>query len=207
MPTLDGILRAHRDPAAFRPTAKRAGADFYPTIDPALIAALIRHVLPILPHRRIWECAAGRGHPVDPLRRAGGEVIATDLYPGRDDITCHDFFAAAIPPPAVGSVVITNPPGNLLDAFLERLLELFDAGIVAGFVLLFRLDHLQAGERVDAFNRTTFELHCNWRTEWVEGTGRVGRWSSHWFSWLKQAWIKPLYLNLSEVPPLITRPR
>jgi hypothetical protein len=58
VPSINGILRANRDPAALRPTPDRKGSDYFPTIDLGLIVALIRHVVPILPHRRIWEIAA-----------------------------------------------------------------------------------------------------------------------------------------------------
>jgi hypothetical protein len=61
----------NRDPAARRPSPRRADMDFWPT-PPCLTSALVEHVLPILPSGPVWECAAGMGHLVDALRAARG---------------------------------------------------------------------------------------------------------------------------------------
>jgi hypothetical protein len=74
-----------KDPAAYRPQPARSGPDFWPTIDHGLILMAVHDVLPVVPAGlAIWEACAGRGHLVDPMRQAGREVIATDLYPDPD---------------------------------------------------------------------------------------------------------------------------
>src|SRR5262249_31897587 len=88
------------DPAIYRPQPARTGPDFWPTVDDDLVALLLYRVLPMLPPGvTIWEVAAGRGHLVDPLRRAGREVLATDLYPppDRPDIGRHDLLHGPLP--------------------------------------------------------------------------------------------------------------
>jgi hypothetical protein len=99
-------------------------------------------VLPALPVGPIWECAAGGGNLVDPMRLAGREVVASDLFPQRPEIAYCDFLHAAPPAPALGSCVVTNPPGRELDAFIARGLQLLDCRRISGLVLLVRLDHL-----------------------------------------------------------------
>jgi hypothetical protein len=90
------VVQLHhcKDPAAYRPQPARGGADFWPTIDRALILSLVYEVLPALPIGVVWEAAAGAGHLVDPLRAAGRQVIGTELFPGpeRPNIAVHDFL-------------------------------------------------------------------------------------------------------------------
>jgi hypothetical protein len=90
------VVQLHhcKDPAAYRPQPARGGADFWPTIDRALILSLVYEVLPALPIGVVWEAAAGAGHLVDPLRAAGRQVIGTDLFPDpeRPNIAVHDFL-------------------------------------------------------------------------------------------------------------------
>jgi hypothetical protein len=57
---------------------------------------LVYRVLPKLPAGIIWEAAAGSSHLVGPLRKAGREVVATDLYPDRADIERLDFLHGQI---------------------------------------------------------------------------------------------------------------
>src|SRR5262252_4227023 len=85
-------LHRYKDPAPYRPQPAREGPDFWPTLDRGLILALMYEVLPALPVRVVWEAGGGAGHLVDPLRAAGCQVIATDLFPDpeRPDIAVHD---------------------------------------------------------------------------------------------------------------------
>jgi hypothetical protein len=120
----NNVVRLHRykDPAAYRPQPARGGPDFWPTIDRGLILALVYEVLPALPVRVVWEAAAGAGHLSDPLRAAGCQVIATDLFPHpeRPDIAVHDFLHGPPPNATVGAIMITNPPNSKLTDFIVR---------------------------------------------------------------------------------------
>jgi hypothetical protein len=122
-------LRKGKDPAAYRPQPARSDRDYWPTIDIGLIALAVHEMLPLVPAGvTIWEIAAGGGRLVDPVREAGREVHATDLYPSpdRSDIAVHDFLYGAPPNEAAGSVAMTNPPHSKLTQFLTRGLTLID---------------------------------------------------------------------------------
>ena len=96
----------------------------------------------------------------------GRDVIATDLYwqpPFFAPIARHDFLHDDPPKEALGACAITNPPGSRLTEFIVRGLQLLDGRQISGLVLLMRLNHLQAAGRVEALNRATWEVHCNWR--------------------------------------------
>jgi hypothetical protein len=103
--------------------------------------------------------------------------------------------------PAEGCLVITNPPFNAADGFIERGLALLDQGAITGLVLLLRHDHLTAGGRVAWLNRATLQLHCNWRPVWIEGSEGQPRWSFCWMMWLRgMTRLPPVYLGLSDLP-------
>jgi len=169
-----------RDRAAIRPQPARSGTDWWPT-PPCLTAALLRCVLPHL-SGPIWEPAAGDGCLADAMRQAGRTVLASDLEPRAPDILTHDFLHA--PPPAVaGSALVTNPPFNALDRFINRSLALLDAGFVSAVVLLLRSDALTSARRAAALNRAEREVLCCWRPVWMPGTRGGGRWSNGWITW------------------------
>jgi hypothetical protein len=76
----------------------------------------------------VWECAAGQGDMVAPLRAAGLEVCASDIagYDGRH----LDFLSIKTTPLAQGLVrdglaaIISNPPYSHAGAFIERALAI-----------------------------------------------------------------------------------
>lgn len=187
-----GLEAASEDPSALRPTPGRDGPDFWPTPH-SLVAALVHAVLPLLRDDvPIFECAAGDRRLAIAMRAAGRDVIESDLYPQDGLCEPRDFLAE--PPPVPDTIVVTNPPFHSSDAFIRRGLSLLEQGATSGLVLLLRHDHLQAGSRVDAFNRATFEVHCNWRPIWIEGTEGQPRWSFHWVGWTDGPRRPPLYL-------------
>jgi hypothetical protein len=189
-----GIVVVSSDPTSQRPTPGREGeADFWPTPH-SLIKPLIDIVLPILPpESAIWECATGDRRLALAMRDAGYDVLESDLHPQDGLSAPRDFLT--VPPPMPGLVVVTNPPYNQSDAFIARGLGLLDAGEINGLILLLRHDHLQAAGRVEAFNRATQEIHCNWRPIWIDGSDGQPRWSFHWIVWLDQLRQPPFYMT------------
>jgi hypothetical protein len=186
-----------KDPAAVKQQPERDGPDFWPT-PKSLVDACVNYVLPMLPHDPIWECAAGDGRLANAIATVGREVWVTDRYahPGHPGLELMDFLDDD--PPMVKSCVVTNPPFNQADAFIERGLQLMDEHMISAVALLLRHDHLQAASRVAAFNRATWEVHCNWRPVWIEGTGNEAapRWSFHWIVWRADSPRRPpLYLG------------
>jgi hypothetical protein len=174
------------DPSARRPTPKRTDKDFWPT-PPELQAALIRYVLPLLPEGPVWECAAGDGALADALIRAGREVILSDIDPQRRGIMRLDFLKNDPPPATRGSILVTNPPFNIMDEFCKRALALLDAGHLRAVVLLYRADKANTQERTDVFNRANHELTVTARTKWIprsDGSEESPRWWFTWVSWI-----------------------
>jgi hypothetical protein len=194
--TMRLVAWRQRDPNATRSSPARSGPDFWPTPE-SLIQGLLT-MLPQLPPGPVWEPACGDGRLVRALQDAGrGEVFSSDLYPRRG--MPRDFLSTA--PPAEGCLVITNPPFNAADGFIERGLALLDQGAITGLVLLLRHDHLTAGGRVAWLNRATLQLHCNWRPVWIEGSEGQPRWSFCWMMWLRgMTRLPPVYLGLSDLP-------
>jgi len=188
-----GLEADSEDPSSLRPTPGRDGPDFWPT-PVTLVDACVSHVLPVLPSGTIWEPACGDGRLVRAIEQAGRQVYATDLHPQDDDAPV-DFLDCI--PPVDMTCVVTNPPYNNSDAFIDRCLTLLDDRAIAGFALLLRHDHLQAQSRVDAFNRATCEIHCNWRPIWIDGTEGQPRWSFHWIVWTDKPRRAPRYLAAS----------
>lgn len=191
--------RPRRDPAMARGEPNRDGPDFWPT-PPCLIQASVEHVLRELPPGTIWECAAGKGGLAQTIAATGRKVIATDLYP-QDAVEQHDFRSDQLPPGAVGSIALTNPPNRLWDSFLSRGLTFLDRGLLDGIVLLARNDYLRATERVAWFNRMTQEIHCNWRVRWKpkQPGDPQPRHAFHWLIWHRGARRPPLYLTLADI--------
>jgi hypothetical protein len=88
---------------------------------PVAVEALLRcERLPEL----IWEPACGTGNIVEALRAAGHKVIATDL----NDRGCShsrsgiDFLLLGGPPEIKAEAIITNPPYQLAEKFVETAL-------------------------------------------------------------------------------------
>ena len=125
---------------------------------------MLRNLLPGI----VWEAAAGAGHLVDALRRAGREVVATDLYPDHSGpgIARHDFLHGPLPPETCGAAMITNPPNSQLTEFMVRGVTLIDIGWPAGLVLLIRQGHHTTKGRAAAFNHAALEIKCCWRPSW-----------------------------------------
>jgi hypothetical protein len=183
--------RPRSDKAAQRGQPSRDGPDFWPTPD-CLIAAACKHVVPVLPDGVIWECANGDGALQRAIAACGRKTIGTDKYP-QNGSKALDFITDE--PPASNLIVMTNGPFNDLDGFIGRGLELLDAGRLRGFVLLLRHDHLMAGTRVAAFNRATWEVHCNWRPTWISDSKGNPRWAFSWVYWGSGRRRAPLYLQ------------
>src|SRR5262249_54716064 len=154
---------------------------------PELQTALIRYVLPLLPKDPIWECAAGDGALADALIQARRDVIQSDIDPQRRGITRLDFLKDDPPPTTRGSILVTNPPFNTIDGFCKRALALLDAGHLRAVVLLYRADKANTQERIDVFNRASYELTITARTKWIPGSGGSEKSPRWWFTWI--TWI------------------
>jgi hypothetical protein len=162
--------------AALRPQPKRDGPDHWSTPD-CLTAALVTHILPSLPRAPIWEPAAGDGALVRAIEETRHRVFASDIADG------HDFFSSS--PPHLCQSLVTNPPFNQLDRFLDRAVRLVDSpdnGLIAA-VLLLRWDALTAMVRTPLLRRAR-DIHvCSWRPRWIADSTTSPRWSFCWAVW------------------------
>ncbi|MFN3188872.1 MAG: hypothetical protein ACK42D_05065, partial [Candidatus Paceibacteria bacterium] len=115
----------------FKPTLKRfadlGGPDFYPTPAWATFALIDNENF----GGDIWECACGNGAMSKVLEETGCHVRSSDLYDRGFGEVGVDFTDAS-----VGTDnIVTNPPYNSAEAFVERGTKL--AG--KKFALLLRL--------------------------------------------------------------------
>ena len=112
--------------------------DFFGT-NPWATRALIEHVMEPLglfdAHDRVWEPACGQGHMVRALREYyGTSVKASDIhdYMGNTVSPIKGFFVSDFLSDAAHEQVdwvITNPPFNLLQPFIDRALEVSRKGV------------------------------------------------------------------------------
>lgn len=196
---------------AFKPTTKRFadldGPDFYPTPQWATLA-LIEHESFA---GTIWEPACGDGAMSEILSTTGCEVISTDLFDRGFGIVGEDFLTSE----RTADNVVTNPPYNAAEAFLDKALKVSQRKVA----LLLRLAFLEGGNRY----RTIFKTRPPARV-WVfseritfypkdalrKGSGTT---AYAWFVWDKSTegacelkWIPPGYkkrtINQSENPML-----
>jgi hypothetical protein len=182
----------------FKPTLKRFadldGPDFYPTPAWATFALIDNENF----GGDIWECACGNGAMSKVLEETGCRVRSSDLYDRGFGEAGIDFTEAS----EGTDNIVTNPPYNSAEAFVERGTKL--AG--KKFALLLRLAFLEGANRA----RTIFS-ECPPSRVWVfseritfypvgverKGTGTT---AYAWFVWDKDApsgtelrWFEPGY--------------
>tara|TARA_R110002020_G_scaffold194133_1_gene394714 strand:+ start:1810 stop:2388 length:579 start_codon:yes stop_codon:yes gene_type:complete len=97
----------------------RPAGDYYPTPDYAVKALLDRERFT----GRVWEPACGSGEMVEVIKSYDYDVVATDLFDRGYGEAGHDFTFAATLPKDVNAI-ITNPPFNLAEQFVERAIML-----------------------------------------------------------------------------------
>ena len=156
----------------------------------------------LLPHipdrvRVAWEPASGEGAMARVLcehlsPRRGGGVLATDIRPGNGMPTSDlsiDFLdeAPALPP---YQAIVSNPPFNLAQKFIERALELTAPG--KGFVaMLLRTDYDHAKGRRHLFadnpafaKRIVLTKRIVWFVDPLTGRPKASPSENHaWLCW------------------------
>ena len=97
-------------------------------------------------HKKIWECASGKGNIKKRLEHHGHDVVGTDIMGG------FDFLSPLLPPPDYDCIV-TNPPYSIKDKWLERC---YDLG--KPFALLMPITALGEGKRFKIYQHHGIEL-------------------------------------------------
>lgn len=185
----------------FKPTAKRNadinGPDFFPTPAWATYALMENERF----DGQVWECACGDGAMSEVIGEYGNPVYSSDLYNrGYGDVGV-DFLKAH----GRKSNIITNPPYNAAQGFVEKATEVAEKK----FALLLRLAFLEGANRAN----TIFSSNAPSRV-WVfseritfypknavkAGSGTT---AYAWFVWDKEHggqtelnWLKPGYKKL-----------
>jgi hypothetical protein len=123
----------------YKPTTKRFadlnGPDFFPTPKWATHALIDNEGF----KGDIWECACGDGSMSAVLEQTGRNIISSDLYDRGYGEANHDFLESWRKAPNI----ITNPPFNAAEGFVETGLEKASQK----FALLLRLAFLEGGNR------------------------------------------------------------
>jgi hypothetical protein len=150
---------------------ERKALDAYQT--PGWVTEALRSHLPAV--RTVWEPAAGSGAMVRVIESWGVTVIATDITDGTDFLTEKARLVDAI---------VTNPPYNLAQSFIEHALKL--TGIVA---MLLRTDYDHARGRQHLFSQCpgfARKLVLTRRIKWFEGSRGQPSFNHAWFIWDRQ---------------------
>jgi hypothetical protein len=141
-------------------------------------AWVTRTLFPYLPKRLsyAWEPSAGNDKMSNVLIERFPQVAATDLDHGVDFLTIPSFD---------GDCVITNPPYDQAQAFIEHALELTQPklGVVA---MLLRVDYDTARTRRHLFADSRIfacKLTLTKRIRWFEGTTGSPSENHAWFVW------------------------
>lgn len=147
-----GLLGKVRRKVRRSHTKAERGHDLYQTHEVAP-AALLKHER--LPHM-IWEASCGPGRLARVLRRAGHEVIATDLhgYASPDqDASGFDFLQQTDVPVQGIDATVQNPPYGKAALFVKKAIELCPLNY-----FLLPLSFLEAGNQKNAAGRARLEV-------------------------------------------------
>lgn len=136
----EAISRAH-SLVGFKPE-DRPTYDFYPTPPPMTEALLKVETF----RGGVWECACGDGAMAKVFEAHGYNVIGTDIEPRGYGTQVDFFFSAA----SLAPNIVTNPPYNLLNDFIERAVLLQPEKIA----ILAKLNSLETIERSRILEQT-----------------------------------------------------
>ena len=138
--------------------------DFFQT--PAYATELLIEYLIEKDINYIWEPACGLGMIADCLRESGLQVFESDIKQRKENITQFDFLSKISYPPMrrfTFDAIITNPPYNIKDKFIERCFEL-----KVPFALFLPLYAIGGVKRVEMYMENGVELLIpNRRTNFI----------------------------------------
>lgn len=124
----------------------------------------------------VWEPACGSGKMVRALLKAGFDVTSSDIADGRDFLTQ--------PAPKPFRAIITNPPYELAQEFIERAISMTAS---KGFVaMLLRTDYDHAKTRAHLFSmspRFAKKVVLRKRIKWFEDSKGQPSFNHAWFIW------------------------
>jgi len=123
----------------------------------------------------IWECACGTGNLYYTLIRRGFKVFKSDILPpyGID-------FTKCITTPTEDCVIVTNPPYNIKDKFLQKAYELGKP-----FAFLLPIESLGGARRQEMYRKYGLEVILfPFRVNFETPNGGSSAWFPvGWFTW------------------------
>ncbi len=155
-------------------TFDRKDGDFYPTPENVTQALINFEIIPR--SSLIWEPACGDGAMVKVFEENGFTCASTDISKG-DDFLKYD---AAFPIEAI----ITNPPFNLSQKFIERCMELKSPI----FCMLLKSQYWHSKKRAKLFKdyAPSYILALTWRPDFLSGErGGSPTMDMLWTVWLQ----------------------
>lgn len=195
---------AHKDPSAHGQTNyPRAPLDFYPSPRP-VVDALLEVIADDLPAYHVWECCAGTGAIVNPLKEmelGPAAILATDVvaYAGFDPDALVDFFEVDSLDELesilgfIPDAIITNPPyrleGKVATAkFVKHALKLLKpVGGLLAVVLRHDWDAARGNAALCEHPAFLMKATMKFRPRWIEpvpGEKTKGpRFSYAWYVW------------------------
>lgn len=134
----------------------------------------VTRLFPFIPqHWHIWESACGKGQIVRALEAGGYKVTGTDIMGG------FDFMLPLAPQPEGWDMLLTNPPYDIKDEWLQRC---FDLG--KPFALLLPVTALGEQERVRMWKKYGIQVALPpRRINFGTPSGKKGK------SWFYAAWF------------------
>lgn len=131
------------------PQNKRVDNDFYATHPSALESFLkkLREDRVELSYD-IWECSCGQGHLSEVLKNWGYNVRSSDLI-NRGYGEIKDFLATESL--EYNFDILTNPPYNLAEKFIEKGMELL--GKERKLILFLKIQFLESKKRLELFKK------------------------------------------------------
>lgn len=181
---------------SYKPTTKRHadldGPDFFPTPGWATHALMGNEKF----DGPIWECACGDGAMSKVIEGYGYEVSSSDLYNRGHGESGVDFLTST----TKTSNLITNPPYNSAQGFVEKAMDCTDSK----FALLMRLAFLEGANRAQTIfsdippsRLWVFSERITFYPKYAKRAGS-GTTAYAWFVWDKTHsgkteidWIKP----------------
>jgi hypothetical protein len=137
----------------------------------------------------VWEPAANRGFMVRPLEEYFGHVFATDKFNYDDRWPVLDFLSVSpheVPPV---DFVITNPPFNLAQEFIEKALSVAHIGVA----MLVRTSFLEGKKRYEnLFSQVPPTAICQFAERVPMVKGRMDKAATTATSYCWIVWLRPV---------------
>lgn len=131
------------------PNTERQKEDFYATEPSALILFIERLKLDNIEiNKNVWECACGKRHLGNVLLDYGHEVKFTDIIKRIDGVCEEDFLLQS---ELFNGDILTNPPFNLAEKFVEKGMELLKEG--NRLFLFLKIQFLEGQKRKELFKK------------------------------------------------------